>query len=197
MTDIPPKKKSKAKGCLKLLLIGFAVLFILGVIGAIFSPQPSEDGNNIADVTPSQKDGGAPSIEDTEKKSEPTTAVANKPKVSKQPLSDITWSELNDIYSTRAKTSKLQKEAKWKKYKGEKVQWSGKVGEIGESFGSLTMQVHMQGGIMADVILTLYPNQKDKALELSKGDKVEFIGILNRWGSLLPLSLKDGVIVDW
>ena len=48
---------------------------------------------------------------------------------------------------------------------------------------------------MTDLLITLKDSEKDKAIKLSEGDSVTFIGILEDWGTLMPITLARGEIV--
>ena len=163
------EKKSK-KGCLIVALIVIGVS-ILGMGGCFFLV-----GGVASEVTKS--------IEEEQ------VALAA------QPVSEVQWSELEDIYSLKSEKTDLQKDELWKEYKGEKVEWTGTVTAITDTFGSLQLQLKMkESSFGGDVIVTLEKTEREKAIEFSEGDTVTFQGILNRWGSLMPISLSDGVIV--
>ena len=117
--------------------------------------------------------------------------------IAAQPVSEIQWSELEDIYSLKSEKTDLQKDELWKEYKGKKVEWTGTVTAISDTFGSLQLQLKMkESSLGGDVIVTLEKTEREKAIGFSEGDTVTFQGILNRWGSLMPISLSDGVIVE-
>lgn len=114
---------------------------------------------------------------------------------SSAPETNISWAELDAIYNIKNKYTDLQKDEYWKKYKGEKVRWSGTVSSLSESFGGLTLQVKMNSTTLtSDLIVRLKDSQKAKALGLKKGDTVSFVGILENWGSILPITLTEGEI---
>jgi len=111
------------------------------------------------------------------------------------PLSSITWPEVDAIYNLKSKNTDLQKDELWRRYKDKKVKWSGKVSSVSESFGSLKLQVKMNPDTLtSDLIIKLDASQKSTALSLTKGDSVTFTGVLDKWGSLLPITLKEGQI---
>lgn len=113
------------------------------------------------------------------------------------PISDIAWSEINEIYNLRSDFTELQKKENWKKYEGKKVQWTGEVSEMGETFGMLTLQIKMNADTFtSDLLLRLKEDQRSKAVNVSQGDTVTFTGILEEWGSLMPITLDDGEIVQ-
>jgi len=122
--------------------------------------------------------------------------TTNQTPVADVPISEINFSELDEIYQAGSTYTNIQKDENWKKYDGKKVKWTGTISEISESFGNLNLQVKMkETTFVSDLIITLKEDQKDKALKLSVGDTVTFIGILDEWGTILPISLKDGEIV--
>ena len=163
--------EGKKKGCLViiLVLIGLALLGIGGcllVVGGVAS-EVSE------------------SIE------------ADKKNLDSKSVSTIKWSELDQIYGIKSKKTNLQKDELWKKYQDQKVEWEGNVSSVGETLGSLQVQIKMKSTTMiSDVIVTLKKSEKSKAVTFSEGDKIRFQGILNSWGTLMPISLKHGVIIN-
>jgi hypothetical protein len=78
------------------------------------------------------------------------------------------------------------------------VQWSGRISEISEGlFGGLTLQVKMNSStLISDLVIKLRNSEKEKASKLSKNRFVEFRGTLDSWGSILPITLKDGELLD-
>lgn len=124
-----------------------------------------------------------------------STTSSNKAQESVQPISSINWHTIDSIYNLKHKATDIQKDEAWKQLKGKRVQWTGRVSEISDSFGSLTLQIKMNPDTFtSDIILTLRKDQRDKAVKLSKGEPVTFTGTLDRWGSLMPISMKDGEI---
>lgn len=123
--------------------------------------------------------------------------ATNKTATANIPLSDISFTELDEIYQVGSKYTDIQKDENWKKYDGKKVKWSGTIAEISETFGTLQLQVKMKDDTFtSDLLIKLKEEQKDKALKLSVGDSVTFIGILDDWGTLMPITLSDGEIVQ-
>ena len=62
---------------------------------------------------------------------------------SKIPLSNLTWNDVGKIYGNNSDATEIFKKEKWKDFKGKKVRWSGKVGEIETTFGVLSMSIIM------------------------------------------------------
>ena len=116
------------------------------------------------------------------------------------PLAQVTnvqWSELEGIYGFESKKTNLQKDEIWRKYKGTRVRWTGIVSSISKSWGRLQIMVKMTPDAwLSDAIVTLKRNEESKALKFSQGDRVTFDGTLSRWGTLLPINLVDGRIVE-
>ena len=111
------------------------------------------------------------------------------------PVSDISWQTVDAIYSLSSKETDLGKDEKWKAFAGRRVRWTGAVAEVSKSLGSLTLQVKMNPETFSsDLIVYLDDNQYTRALTLKNGDPVTFTGILDRWGTLLPIALKNGQI---
>lgn len=114
-----------------------------------------------------------------------------------QQLSALQWAELDAIYDARSSYSDLQKNDIWKKYKGKRVQWSGQVVSVDDSWGSLTVQIKMSPyTIISDVMLHLRSSERNKALKLVVHGPVNYRGTLDDWGTLMPFSLTDGEIVQ-
>lgn len=165
-----PEKK-KTSGCLKVTLIigGFGVLVVGGCV-ALF-------GVTANDV-------------DKKEKSE----IA---RIGSEPVSDIQWEEVDKIYNLKSDYTELQKKESWKNYKGKKVRWTGTVSSVGETFGTLQLQVKLNPNTFtSDVLVSLKDSSKAEALKLRKGDAVTFEGILDDWGTLMPVTLDHGIIVN-
>lgn len=114
-----------------------------------------------------------------------------------EPLSDIQWQEIDEIYHPASKATDLQKTELWKNYKGKKVRWTGTVASVGESLGKLNMQVTLKpesGGF--DLLVNLKDTSKPKALQLTEGDRVTFEGIIENWKGFSQATLNHGIIVD-
>lgn len=125
------------------------------------------------------------------------TMAAEELEIANAPVSEIPWSELNEVYHLKSTKTDLQKDEIWKKYKGKKIQWTGEVSSISETFGSLQLQVKMnKSTFTSDVIVTLKDSDRSKAVSLSEGDSVTFQAILSSWGSLMPITLNKGIIIE-
>jgi hypothetical protein len=114
------------------------------------------------------------------------------------PISDIDWRLINAIYNVKYRKTDLQKDERWKEFKGRKVKWTGEVTSVGDSmFGGLQLQVKMNPDTWtSDLLIELKASQRSRATRLNKGDLVTFTGILDSWGTILPITLNDAEIVD-
>jgi len=64
-------------------------------------------------------------------------------------------------------------------------------------FGGLHLQMKMNRDTFTfDLAIDLKKSEEAKAMRIHKGDIIRFIGILNTWGSLLPISVDDGEIIS-
>lgn len=131
----------------------------------------------------------------------------------KLPISDIEWREIGSIYGQDSNATDLQKEQSWKKYKGKKVKWRGKVYEVEKYWGTLQMQIIMGGGgntvyfgehsfsssninfVRPEVIVVLKDSETEKAAELKSSDYVTFEGILSDWDSQPSVTVDEGAII--
>lgn len=110
--------------------------------------------------------------------------------------SNVTWNEIHQLYGIKSNHSDLQKDEEWKRFKGKRILWNGEVVEVSKSiFGALLLNVRMEHDTFtSDLIITLNDSSKEKALKLNKGDYVQFSGKLDRWGTLIPISITEGMI---
>ncbi len=129
-------------------------------------------------------------VEDSEKKEQ-----ALLKRVKEAPISDITWEEIDNIYNIKSKSTELQKKEYWKNYEGKKVKWSGTVTSVAETFGTLSLQVKLNPGTFtSDVLVRLKETERKNGVRLKKGDLVTFVGILDDWGTIMPVTLDHGEI---
>jgi zinc ribbon protein len=175
-TAAKPQSQALALGCLFVLLLAGVGIFALffGVTRST-TPSVSTSANH---STPS---------------SEPTTPS----EATTQTISDVSWDTINYIYNLGSKYTDLQKDKEWTRFKGKRVKWTGQVRAISQSFGSVTMQVKMNPDTLtSDLIITLKDTEKSKAERLREGDSVTFVATLTRWGTVLPISMSDGEIIN-
>ncbi|MDQ3713861.1 MAG: zinc-ribbon domain-containing protein [Acidobacteriota bacterium] len=185
--QMPPKNKSNLKTILIVLgcVIGSCVL--CGLIGGIkeaINPTPKTEVANQSIINTSTTKDMA--------QTKPS-ATANP----KDEISTINWNDLERIYNLKSNSTDMQKEALWKDYKGKRVAWTGTVSEVSKgTFGGLSLQIKMNPDTLtSDILLSLKKEEEGKAMSLTKGSKVSFVGTLNNYGgALLPMSLDDGEI---
>ena len=112
-------------------------------------------------------------------------------------ISGIGWPEINAIYNLKSKNTDVQKDAAWPRFKGKRVQWSGTVAEIFETFGNVNLHVKMNPETFtSDLIIQMRKDHRDRALAYKKDDRVAFKGTLKDWGTLMPITLSDGEFFD-
>lgn len=168
---MPTASRKKKSGCLIAFLIigglGIGLVVILAIIGSLFPPPKPTN------YTSSQTAPAAPQV------------------------SDVTWSQIVAIYGLQSKETDLARDEKWKALKGSTVQWSGTVVEASKDFlGNYILSVKMeQATLTFDVSVKLRSDQGTAALNLKKGDKVTYQARLVSWGTLLPITADEGVIV--
>ena len=114
-----------------------------------------------------------------------------------EPASSISWQQVDAIYNLKSDSTDMQKEDAWKRFKGKRVVWSGEVSEISTGMlGGLTLQIKMNSDTFtSDLLIRLKKSERDKAASLSKGSRVSFSGVLDNWGTILPITLNDGEIL--
>lgn len=175
MPAIPRKKKS---GCLLAFLIfggvALGLIVILAIIGFLV-PKPIPTNSTDAPTQP---------------------AVQGLPAASPEP-SKLAWSEVAGIYGLKSKETDLARDEKWKAYKGFTIQWTGTVVDVSKDFlGNHMLAVKMEEATLTyDVSVKLRKDQVTPPLQLKKGDKVTYQARLVNWGSLLPITADEGVIV--
>lgn len=169
--------KPTPQGCSPIVLFGG--LFIAGILvfvgWLLFTKPESRDSNPAAVASPKPPDSY----------------------LTDYSVSTVSWAEVDNIYNVKSKSTDLQKDAAWKKYQGKKIKWNGTVTSVSDGFGSLSLQVKMNADTFtSDLLIKLKESQKSKALTLKKDDSVTFTGTLDKWGSLLPITLNEGEIVN-
>ncbi len=109
--------------------------------------------------------------------------------------SNIAWADVDQIYNLDSKATDLRKEEEWKQFKGKRIQWTGTVSSISDSFGILSLQIKMNPDTFtSDLLISLKENQRSKAIDFAEGDRITFSGVLDDWGTLMPITLSDGEI---
>jgi hypothetical protein len=112
-------------------------------------------------------------------------------------VSSISWYEVDQIYNLNSNTTDLRKEEEWKQFQGKRIQWAGAVSSISDSFGVLSLQIKMNPDTFtSDLLIKLKEEQRSKAINYSEGDRITFSGVLEEWGTLMPITLSNGEIVE-
>ena len=174
-----PAPQAKKGGCLRVFLIvigiGFGLICLFGIIGALVDSSGSKSASSEVSSTPSAPEADA-------------ATPAERP---------ISWREVDSIYNLKGNNTDLQKDEEWKRFKGRRVTWSGTVSAISDGWTGLTLQVKMNpDAFVSDLLITLKKSGKTKAVRLHQGDHVKFTGRLENWGSLMPITLDQGEIVE-
>jgi hypothetical protein len=169
-----PKKPmgGVAKGCL-IVSIVVVVLGLIGLVGCFACAGGL--ASTVDSINESAKEGVNPPA----------------------PISNLSWTEIDEIYDVKSKYTELQKKELWKNYEGKRVEWSGKVTHVDDVFGTLSLQIKIDPDTFtSDLLIRLRKSERDKALKLSEDDRVTFRGTLDDWGTLMPVTLTDGEIVE-
>lgn len=115
----------------------------------------------------------------------------------KESISTIKWSDYDNIYNTKSNSTDIQKDSQWKNFEGKNVAWTGTVADVSEGMlGGLTLNIKMNDETLThDIALSLKDDQKEKAMNLTKGKKINFTGkLVSYGGTVLPLTMDEGEI---
>jgi hypothetical protein len=124
-----------------------------------------------------------------------TVVLAATPSQSSAPVATVSWTQIAAVYSPNSKYTDLQKDELWRQYAGKKMESAGWVASVSESSGTLRMHVKMSRDTGApEVLIILQDSQRSKATKFSEGDSVMFSGVLDHWGSLPRVTMRDGEI---
>jgi hypothetical protein len=167
-----PTPQPKKRGCLRAFLIICGVLvalfILLVIIGALVGPSRSGSTSSVSSTAAPTQEGPP-----------------------------ISWSEVDSIYNLKTKNTNLQKDEEWKRFKGKRVVWSGIVSGVSDDWSGFTLQVKMNPDTFTfDLLIHLNKSEKPKAVKLHEGDTVRFSGRLESWGTLMPVTLDDGQILE-
>ena len=112
-------------------------------------------------------------------------------------VSTIPWSEVAAVYAVGSTATDLTREERWKDYKGKTIWWTGTLVDATKDFrGQYKLSVrHQPNTLTSDVIVTLRDDQGPPAAALRKGDNVTYQARLVSWGSLLPITADNGVVI--
>jgi len=162
------------------------------------APSKSPVGNIDESPTQAASIAAASTPAASSNAAETATAALESAPAATSPPSAISWREVNAIYNLSSKYTDLQKDEAWKRYKGQRVKWVGKVEEIKEGWlGGLSLMVKMNRSTWTcDLMIDLKREQKAAAMSIHKGAIIEFTGTLDQWGSLLPITVEDGEIIS-
>ena len=162
-----------------------AVVFVLILIAGSVVPDTTDQTT----IKPSDDSQQTPV--ETEQKSTP---VGSKT-VTKE-IASTSFSDFGDLYCNPSATN-LQKETFFNEnFKGKYVKWTGTVSSVSETWGKYRLRVkHCPATWFSDVTITMREDQKDKLLQLNKGDSVTYIAKMNQYGEILDISAVDGKIV--
>jgi hypothetical protein len=191
---IPTKKRSLT---LPLAIIGGVVglCAICGIIGGIGNLVDKNKGNQASVVNTTTSNSVTTSSPTTSKPTALTNSAA--PVAPKETIDSMKWSEYDNVYNTRSNSTDMQKDALWKGFEGKKVAWQGTVAEVAEgTFGGLVLNIKMNSETLThDIALILKDSEKSKAMSLTKGKRISFVGKLKTYGgAILPLSMDEGEI---
>lgn len=187
---VEPVKKNKL--LLPLAIVGgvIGLCAICGIIGGIGNLVDKNNGNQASVVSTSQTN--------TATTSNPTTTTNTAaPLAPKNTIDPMKWSEYDNVYNVRSNSTDMQKDALWKQFEGKTVAWQGTVAEVREgTFGGLVLNIKMNSETLTnDIALTLKESEKSKAMNLTKGKKISFVGKMKTYGgAVLPLQMDEGEI---
>lgn len=134
---------------------------------------------------------------------QPKSEPKQKPTASGKPVSEITWSDVQNKFIkldpdlTSAQREKLEKDRKqwWQEsYRGKWVRWRGSVNNV--SSGGSKVKIDMgEGSWGSDIVLIVTPDSKEKAAGLNKDSYVTFVGrISEQPGGLIAMELQEATI---
>ena len=113
-------------------------------------------------------------------------------------VSQVSWPEINNIYNIESSYTDIQKDENWTKYQGKSVVWYGEVVEVSRGiFGGMSLSIKMNGDTFtSDLLVELKPSAEKAAGRVSKGQHITFTGKLENWGTILPITLSQGEILQ-
>jgi hypothetical protein len=181
---LPPKKTGLSTPLIILLvMLGSCVLCgLIAVIGSLFQKdKPASIAQTNANAVTA-----TPLLDTKPTVKNPSASVA---------VSNITWSDYNNVYNLKSDWTDIQKDTLWEQFEGKTIAWQGTVYKVREGMlGGLSVSIKMDPETMtSDILLTLKDDQKAKAINLTKGQKISFVGKLKSYGgAVLPLMLDEG-----
>lgn len=101
---------------------------------------------------------------------------------------------VSHMFGSRSRMSNVQKDQKWKDYKGKPFKWDLKVVEVSDAIigGGYNVQFKCRGSnsFISDIIVKYPSTDKDFILKLEKGSFYKIKGMLVSYSSLVGLSAK-------
>ena len=122
----------------------------------------------------------------------------NMPTQNTVEIADTNFAQFN---TNLWKSTELQREELWKKYKGQAIKWTFYVKTVDKDFfGTYTVigvaSEPNQYTIKGDVVVKFEDSEKDKLLQYSKGDLITILGKLDDYHEILKsIDVSDAVIV--
>lgn len=195
---IPAKKaESENVGCLGVTLTLFGVAGFFFLVWMFADSDKKSKGSGEPENAAERKEMA--SMFGHSWDTSPTPQASNTPEPTATPdiISGVSWQEINAIYHAGSKVTDLQKDERWKEFKGKRVRWAGKVSSVSDGWTGLSLQVKMnKDTFTSDLIVKLRVSEKSKAMKFREGERVTFVATLESWGTLLPVSLVDGEIIE-
>jgi hypothetical protein len=195
---IPAKKAEPEKvGFLNVTVTLIAAVAVFFLFWSSWESDKKDNGNGEPDKTREQKEMASMFGHswDASSHSQPSSTPA--PTATPDIISGVSWQEIDVNYHAGSKLTDLQKDEKWKEFKGKRIKWAGKVSAVSDGWSGLSLQVKMnKDTFTSDLIVKLRNSEKSKVMKFSVGDRVTFVATLNSWGTLLPVSLIDGEIIE-
>jgi hypothetical protein len=105
------------------------------------------------------------------------------PKQPAVPISDLSWSEFDEVFNPKNNSTPQQKEDSWKNFVNQYVDWEGRISDFRkDKFNNYSISVEMDADLdphTADINLILKKEEEEKKfLSLNKGQKIRFTGRL-------------------
>lgn len=110
-------------------------------------------------------------------------------------MSSVTFPEFDGAMGSRSRSTDSQKESKFSRYKGERVEWTGIVANA----ASPNLFIRENATTMThDIQLVMRDSEEAKLSSLEKNMKVTFRGTIESYGgAVLSHKLIDGEIVSY
>lgn len=110
---------------------------------------------------------------------------------------DKPCAEVTKLFDASSKLTELQMKEAWSDYDGKWVRWTGKVSEVGETFGTLQLQIKCRPATFtSDVIVSFPDSARASLLGLKQGQQIKFVAKLTDYNRLMGVSATNGELVD-